>query len=226
MITEKTSKSILIVDDHPLFRKGVADLLEMDPEFELLAEAKSGAEGVELAKSMHPDLILLDLNMRGMDGVETLSRLKQEGLNSLVIILTFSNAEADLVATFRAGADGYLLKDMEPEALLESLRAAARGETVLDPSLSGMLAHAMKALDDTPAANDAALTDREREILALIAAGMSNKKIAQELDISDGTVKVHVKNLLRKLNLRSRLEAAVWALARHEDLPQRDSRHA
>ncbi len=213
---QEGQKSILIVDDHPLFRKGVADLIEMEPEFRLLAEAKSGAEGVELAKSLCPDLILLDLNMHGMDGIETLSRLKREHVSALVIILTFSNQESDLVAALRAGADGYLLKDMEPESLLDNLRAAAHGETVLDPSLSGLLAHAMKDLDDAPAQNDGALTEREREILALIAAGMSNKMIARELHISDGTVKVHVKNMLRKLNLRSRLEAAVWALGRQD----------
>ncbi|MGI9304093.1 MAG: two-component system response regulator NarL [Gammaproteobacteria bacterium] len=204
--------SLIVIDDHPLFRKGVAQLLELDAGFVLAGEASSGRDGVALARETQPDLILLDLNMKGMNGIETLKALKQQEPASLVIMLTVSNAEKDLVRALRAGADGYLLKDMEPEELLDRLRNAIAGETVMDPSLTGMLADALREDNATQPAADATLTDREQEILGLIAAGMSNKMIARELTISDGTVKVHVKNLLRKLNLRSRLEAAVWAL--------------
>lgn len=206
--------SILVIDDHPLFRKGVAQLIEMEEEFSLIGEAQSGKDGIALALVHRPDLILLDLNMKGMNGIQTLKELKQTDLESLVIVLTVSNAEEDLVAALRGRADGYLLKDMEPENLLTQLKSAARGQVVLDPSMTGLLANALREDHPAPPEDDASLTDREQEILALVAEGMSNKLIARELNISDGTVKVHVKNLLRKLHLRSRLEAAVWALGK------------
>ncbi|MGH8501347.1 MAG: two-component system response regulator NarL [Gammaproteobacteria bacterium] len=209
--------SVVVIDDHPLFRKGVAQLLEMDSHFKLVGEAASGEEGVRLALFTRPQLILLDLNMKGMNGIQTLAALKGTDLESLVIILTVSNTEEDLVAAMRNGADGYLLKDMEPEILLDRLRCAARGQMMLDPALVGMLAHALREERPAPPTTDASLTEREGEVLALIAEGLSNKMIARQLDISDGTVKVHVKNLLRKLNLRSRLEAAIWALGKTSD---------
>jgi two-component system nitrate/nitrite response regulator NarL len=211
-MNEKCTHSVLVIDDHPLFRKGVGQLLAMAPEFELIGEAASGREGIEMALSNRPDVILLDLNMNGMSGVQTLVRLKETALNSLVIVLTVSNAEEDLVAALRGGADGYLLKDMEPEVLLAKLRSAAKGQVVLDQALAGMLAHALCEDNRARPLTKANLTEREREILDLLAEGMSNKLIARRLDISNGTVKVHVKNLLRKLNLRSRLEAAVFAV--------------
>ncbi len=208
------SHSILVVDDHPLFRKGAAQLLALDPDFELLGEAASGAEGVEKALALQPDVVLLDLNMKGMDGVQTLQAMRAAGVESLLILLTVSNAEEDVVRAMSAGADGYLLKDMEPEEMLAKLGQALRGQTVIHDSLTGILVRAMREESHAPPPGEAALTEREEQILRLIARGMSNKLIAQELAISDGTVKVHVKNLLRKLNLRSRLEAAVWALER------------
>jgi len=210
------TRSVLIIDDHPLFRKGVAQLLAMAPEFAIVGESASGQEGIDLAFATRPDLILLDLNMRDMNGVQTLSALKEADLNSLVIILTVSNASEDLIAALRSGADGYLLKDMEPEVLLAKLRSAVRGQVVLDQSVAGMLAHALCEDNRARPVADANLTEREHEILELLAAGMSNKLIARRLHIGDGTVKVHVKNLLRKLNLRSRLEAAVWVLGREK----------
>lgn len=206
--------SILVIDDHPLFRKGLTQLLEMERDFVQIGEAASGKEGVELAMRLMPDMILLDLNMKNMDGLKTLKALKECDLEAQIIMLTVSNTEDDLMQALRLGADGYLLKDMEPEVLLNKLRSAAKGQFVLDQSLSGMLANAVRDDTSAPPSDDISLTEREQEILALIAEGMSNKLIARELNISDGTVKVHVKNLLRKLNLRSRLQAAVWALGR------------
>jgi two-component system nitrate/nitrite response regulator NarL len=210
-MTEGSKYSVLIIDDHPLFRRGVGQLLAMDEQFELAAEAASGQEGVDLVRRLQPDLVLLDLNMKAMNGIQTLKAIKQLDSDSLVVMLTVSNAEDDLVAALRTGADGYLLKDMEPEELLVKLKRAAKGQVVLDEALTGLLAHAIR--EDTRASTpeSASLTERELEILTLISAGMSNKLIARELEISDGTVKVHVKHLLRKLNLNSRLEAAVWA---------------
>lgn len=209
---KQSRMSVLVVDDHPLFRKGAGQLLEMDDAFELVGEAASGQEGIELAIGLRPDIILMDLNMKGMNGIHALQKIKVAGLESLVIVLTVSDTEDDLVAALRAGADGYLLKDMEPEELLLKLRRAAQGRVVLDDAVTALVAHALREENQSPSPNDASLTAREEETLSLIAAGMSSKAIARELGISDGTVKVHVKHLLRKLRLSSRLEAAVWAL--------------
>ena len=208
--------SILIIDDHPLFRKGVAQLInDMGNEFKLIGEAQSGKEGIQLALQHKPDLILLDLNMDGMNGIETLIEIKNNEIEAYVIVLTVSNAEEDLVAALRNGADGYLLKDLEPEVLQSKLQSAMQGHMVIDQNLSDLLASSIRHEKNAPPekAEDVSLTNREREILELIAAGKSNKLIARDLNISDGTVKVHVKNLLRKLKVHSRLEAAVWALS-------------
>lgn len=201
---------ILVIDDHPLFRRGVQQLIAMEPDFDLVGEAGGGVEGVRMARDLQPDLVLLDLNMAGMDGLQVLAEIKALDLPTRVVMLTVSNSDEDLVAALRAGADGYLLKDMEPESLLESLREAARGRMVLSDTLTEMLAHALRKDSRPTPVEQAGLTEREREILGLIAQGRSNKLIARELDITEGTVKVHVKHLLKKLNLRSRVEAAVW----------------
>ncbi len=211
----QSENSVLIIDDHPLFRKGVAQLIDdMGNEFKLVGEAQSGMEGVKLALHHNPDLILLDLNMEGMNGIETLVELKKNNIGAYVIVLTVSNAEEDLVAALRNGADGYLLKDLEPEVLQSKLQNVLKGQMVLDQNLSEKLASSIRRdRNATPEKEeDVSLTQREREILELIASGKNNKLIARDLDISDGTVKVHVKNLLRKLKVHSRLEAAVWAL--------------
>ncbi len=213
MMTERYT--LIAIDDHPLFRKGVADLVEMEETLELVGEAAGGEEGVRLARELLPDVILLDINMKGMDGLETLAAIKALDLDSRVIMLTVSDAERDVITALRAGADGYLLKDMEPEDMLSYLREAVAGRIVVSPRLTDLMARALKSEAGGGGAREvASLTEREGEILDLIAKGMSNKLIARELDISEGTVKVHVKHLLRKLNLRSRVEAAVWALTR------------
>lgn len=209
-----TPQRVLIIDDHPLFRRGVIQLMQAVPEFEVVGEASSGQEGIELTQRLNPDMILLDLNMRDMSGVEVLKVIKAGGSDARVVMLTVSDAEADLVASLRAGADGYLLKEMEPEDLIEKLRDAAAGQVTLTERLTALLAHSLRAESQPRDPEAAGLTEQERRILDLIAAGKSNKLIARELDIAEGTVKVHVKHLLRKLNLRSRVEAAVWAIER------------
>ena len=212
----KLDNTVLIIDDHPLFRKGVSQLInDMEQEFKLIGEAPSGEEGIKLALQHNPDLILLDLNMKGMDGIETLIELKKSNIDSFVVVLTVSNDEKDLVSALRNGADGYLLKDLEPEVLKSKLQSVISGQVTIDQNLSEMLASSIRKDKNSSPENkqDASLTTRENEILQLIANGNSNKLIARELDISDGTVKVHVKNLLRKLKVQSRLEAAVWALS-------------
>ncbi len=215
-MAEDTPQTLLVIDDHPLLRRGVAQLVAMDPSCLALAgEAATGREGVELARRLNPDLILLDLNMPDVDGLATLRSLKaMEDLDARVIMLTVSDGQEDVVAALRAGADGYLLKDMEPEDMLEALRDAARGRLVLSEPLTEMLAHALRQDGQPTPKEQANLTDREAQILDLIALGRSNKLIARELEISEGTVKVHVKHLLKKLNLHSRVEAAVWAVKR------------
>lgn len=204
--------SVLIVDDHPLFRKGAAQLLELDERFKLVDEATGGRHGLTLALKLAPDLILLDMNMKDMDGVQTLKAMREAGVESKIIMLTVSNSEKDLVAAMRNGADGYLLKDMEPEDILNKLDGIFLGQPAFSDEMSALLINTLRKDAPTQSMSDASLTEREDEILRLIARGRNNKLIARELGISDGTVKVHVKNLLRKLNLSSRLEAAIWAI--------------
>ena len=212
-MVEQARYSIIAIDDHPLFRKGVADLIEMDDSMILVGEASNGPDGIRLAMLLQPDLILLDINMKGMNGIETLRAIKHTELDSRVLMLTVSDDEEDVIAALREGADGYLLKDMEPEEILQSLRRAAEGRMVVGERLTGLLAEALRGEGKGPDKRTIAnLTSREREILEQIACGLSNKLIAKELHISEGTVKVHVKNLLKKLELHSRVEAAVWAL--------------
>ncbi len=206
--------TVVTIDDHPLFRKGVADLIALDDTLTLVGEAACGEEGLALALELNPDLILLDLNMKGMDGIETLKAIKKTDVDSRVIILTVSDNEEHVVAAFRAGADGYLLKDMEPEQILERLQVAARGRLVISDKLTELLAHALREESAPRDPDKAGLTEREEQILDLIASGLSNKLIARKLKITEGTVKVHVKHLLKKLNLHSRLEAAVWVVDR------------
>ncbi len=201
---------VMMVDDHPLFRKGLMQLFSLEPRLELVAEASSGEEAVKLADECDPDLILLDLNMRGMDGLDTLRAMRAAGVSARIVMLTVSDNNADVVACIRAGADGYLLKDMDPEDILEQVLAATHGKMAISQRLTEILASALRKPDQSGADALSTLTSREYQILQLIADGLSNKLIARELDISDATVKVHVKHLLKKLGMRSRVEAAVW----------------
>jgi two-component system nitrate/nitrite response regulator NarL len=209
---QPVSQRLLVIDDHPLFRKAVLQLVAMAGGFEVVGEASGGREGLELAQGLQPDMILLDLNMKEMSGIEVLKVIKSWGLDARVVMLTVSDDAADLVAALRAGADGYLLKEMEPEDLLAKLQEAAAGQVTLTERLTRLLAHSLREDNKPRDPDQAGLTEQERRTLELIAQGKSNKLIARELDIAEGTVKVHVKHLLRKLNLRSRVEAAVLAV--------------
>lgn len=204
--------TVMVVDDHPLFRKGLKDLFSMDERFEIAGEASSGEEGLERLKDHHVDLVLLDMNMKGMDGIATLKAIRDAEIDSKVVMLTVSDSDEDVIAGLRAGADGYLLKDMEPEKILERLGEAMEGGVVISDNLVSLLARALRGGTTPQSSDDAQLTPRERETVALIQEGMSNKHIARELDIAEGTVKVHVKHLLKKLKLKSRVEIAVWAV--------------
>jgi two-component system nitrate/nitrite response regulator NarL len=208
---------VLLIDDHALVRKGIEELLQ-SRGVQVVASVGSGEEGVRRAKELPADLILLDVKMPGMNGIETLKSLRASGVRAPVVMLTMSREDADLSAALRAGARGYLLKDMEPEELLPALEAAVQGDNVVAQELVGSLAGLVRGDAGAappaprPAAPFAELTPREREILECIADGSSNKMIARALDITDGTVKLHVKAILRKLGVRSRVEAAVAAV--------------
>lgn len=206
------STRILIVDDHPLLRRGISQLVEMEPGLEMAGEAASGEEALSLARELQPDIILLDLNMRGMTGVETLRTLREENSEVCVIVLTVSDSDEDITACLRSGANGYLLKDREPEELVASIRRAADGEIVISEGLGPSLARALTREHRDQGPDIQSLTAREREILTHLARGESNKAIARKLEITEATTKVHVKNLLRKMQMRSRVEAAVWAV--------------
>ncbi len=208
----QTELNVAIVDDHPLFRRGLIQLLGTIPQFQLVGEASCGRDGIDLVKRLKPDVLLLDLNMKDMSGQEVLKEVKAGDLDTRVIMITVSDQAEDLVAALRNGADGYLLKDMEPEEMVASLKAAANGKLTISEALTHILAAALRGQNRPETVREADLTDQEVRILERIATGMSNKVIGRELDIAEGTVKVHVKHILRKLTLKSRVEAAVWAV--------------
>ena len=208
---------VLLIDDHALVRKGIEELLQ-SRGVQVVASVSSGEEGVRRARELSSDVILLDVKMPGMNGIETLRQLRASGIRTPVVMLTMSREDADLRAALHAGAQGYLLKDMESEELLPALEAALRGDNVVAREMVGALAGLVRggagpAPEARPAAAPFAdLTPRELEILEHVAMGLSNKMIARALDIADGTVKLHVKAILRKLGMRSRVEAAVAAV--------------
>ena len=195
---------VLIIDDHPLMRRGIKQLVELEEGFEFVGGAGNGTEGINLALQTSPDLIILDLNMKGLSGLDTLKALRAEGVDARIVILTVSDAKNDIFTFIDAGADGYLLKDTEPDTLLSQLKRIARGEVILSDSIKNLLLERQSAQEPIYS-----LTDREMGVLRLIATGLSNKQIAGQLFISEETVKVHIRNLLRKLNVHSRVAATV-----------------
>ena len=204
---------VLIIDDHALFRVGLQGLLEQRG-IEVADAVASGIEGLQRATELMPDIVLLDLRMPDMGGLEVLKKLRENEPGIPVVMLTTSNEESDLIKSLRSGAQGYLLKDMEPDELVSALRDIENGKNVVAQDLTDALARMVQG--DTNVADDdgpfSELTPREMEILCLLAEGQSNKLIARNLGISDGTVKLHVKAILRKLGIHSRVEAAVIAV--------------
>ncbi|WKT00601.1 response regulator [Gallibacterium salpingitidis] len=199
--------TILVIDDHPLIRRGITQLLQLDKSFEVLAEASNGTEGLALAKKLSPDMIILDLNMKGMSGLDVLKALRLDEIDARIAVLTVSDSRSDIFALIEAGADGYLLKDTEPDTLLVQLKKIAEGQVVLSDTVKQRLLEQHSSKDPLQL-----LTDREMDVLKLIATGLSNKQIASQLFISEETVKVHIRNLLRKLNVHSRVAATVLYL--------------
>jgi len=204
---QQSALTLMIVDDHPLMRRGVRQLLALDPRLEIIAEANNGTEALAEARRQEPDIILLDLNMKGMSGLDTLKALRHEGISSRILVLTVSDARSDIFAMVDAGADGYLLKDSEPEILLGHILQASRGEKVFSEGVASYLDNRQHSADPLRQ-----LTERERDVLQEVARGLSNKEIAAILHISEETVKVHIRNLLRKLDVRSRVAATVMWL--------------
>jgi len=202
--------SILLVDDHPMLRKGVAQLISLEDNLNVIGEVSSGDEAITFAIKQTPDLILLDLNMKGLSGIETLSALKRANTSAKVVIFSVSDSEADVLQALKFNADGYLLKDSEPEELIKKINQALTGEFVISNPLAQILAKSLRPQNKINIF--ASLTQREMENLKLIASGKSNKEIARKLGITEATVKVHNKNLFKKLGLKSRVEAAMWAV--------------
>jgi two-component system, NarL family, nitrate/nitrite response regulator NarL len=205
---------VLIIDDHTLFREGLEGLLTRR-EIDVIASVGDGEEGIRLAQELNPDIVLLDMRMPDINGLGVLSRLNESGMTMPISMLTTSTEERDLVEALRNGARGYLLKDMEPDSLVVALRDIVNGKTIVAPTLAPVLAKVVQGNSPNSDDNDSPfedLTPRETEILGLLAEGQSNKVIARNLGISDGTVKLHVKAILRKLNVHSRVEAAVLAV--------------
>ena len=200
---------LLLVDDHPMMRRGIRQLLELEDDLQVVGEAGNGQEALDLLAELQPDLILLDNNMPQMNGIETLKKIRERGFAGKVLLFTVSDSETDVRDAMRFGADGYLLKDMEPEQLIAQLHEVLQGRLAVSSTLTNVLAQALRSPQGPSQAD---LTDRERQVLRMIAGGLSNKMIGNKLGITEGTVKVHVKNLLHKLGLRGRVEAAVWAL--------------
>lgn len=214
MDTNTKPISVLLVDDHTLFRSGIRSLLQRNADFTVVGEAADGVEGIKRAKQLRPDVVLLDLNMPGMSGLETLQLILQDCPDTAVILLTVSEEAQDLTAALQAGARGYLIKNIDADYLVRAIRRAASGEPVLAEAMTTKLVAHMQggAPKPPPASEIDRLTPREREILACLARGESNKLIARTLDVAESTVKIHVQNILKKLNLTSRVQAAVYAV--------------
>lgn len=205
---------VLLIDDHALFRMGLSELLQRRG-IEVVAALGDCSQGIQAVVEQQPDVVLLDMRMPQMNGLEVLRELKTRQQSMPIVILTTSRDESDVVEALQGGAHGYLLKDMEPDELINSLTDIVAGQTIVASELTMVLARALRG-DKLESVSDATvmdkLTPREQEILCLLADGQSNKVIARNLGISDGTVKLHVKSILRKLQIHSRVEAAVIAV--------------
>ena len=208
--TATSPAKLLLVDDHPMLRRGMSDLLSLEDDVEVVGEASDGKQALAFLQDNQVDLVILDHNMPVLTGIETLKEIKARDIKVKVLLFTVSDSGTDVQEALKLGVDGYLLKDMEPELIIDDIRKILRGELVISPNLASILAQTLR----TPSASDIAgnLTIRELEVIQMIAEGMSNKMIANKLDIAESTVKVHVKHILNKTGLRTRVDAAVWTV--------------
>jgi DNA-binding NarL/FixJ family response regulator len=208
----------MIVDDHALFRRGLEMVLEGEPDIDLVGQASDGAEAVEKAAESLPDIVLMDIRMPRSNGIEACRAVKEAAPSAKIVILTISDEEEDLFEAIRAGASGYLLKDIPLDEVADTVRAVHGGQSLINPSMAGKLLTEFAALarrDDDERAQEVPaprLTEREMQVLKLVARGMNNRDIAKELFISENTVKNHVRNILEKLQIHSRMEAVMVAV--------------
>lgn len=216
---------VLLVDDQPLFRRALATLTSAQFDMVVVGEGENGRDALEKTRALHPDLIVMDVNMPGASGVDGVRAIREAGIGTPIVMLTVSEDDDDLFESIKAGANGYLLKNVRPEELFDDLRGVMRGEAPIAPAVASKLLEALRtggiparaaasgAAPGTGAPNgETALTRRETEILQLVADGLSNKEIANELTITEGTVKNHVHNALEKLHLTNRVQAAAYAV--------------
>ena len=207
---------VMVVDDHALFRRGLQMVLEQEPDIQVVGEASDGAAALAMALETTPDIVLMDVRMPGRGGIETCTAIKDAVPSTKIIMLTISDEEADLYEAIKAGAMGYLLKEISIEEVATAIRAVHGGQSLISPSMASKLlsefASIIKRSDDRPQVPAPRLTDREMEVLRLVAKGMNNRDIAKQLFISENTVKNHIRNILEKLQLHSRMEAVVYAV--------------
>ena len=208
---------VMVVDDHALFRRGMELVLAQEPGMSVVGEASDGAEAVEKARALTPDIVLMDVRMPRRSGLEACRTIHESVPSAKIIMLTISDEEADLYEAIKAGATGYLLKEISIEEVADAIRAVQGGQSLISPSMASKLltefaTMARKDVEAPPPVPTPRLTDREMEVLTLVAKGMANKDIARQLFISENTVKNHVRNMLEKLQLHSRMEAVVYAV--------------
>ncbi|WP_312856057.1 response regulator transcription factor [Nocardioides stalactiti] len=205
---------VLVVDDHELFRRGLTMLLGVEDGIEVVGEASDGAEGTELAVSTAPDVVLLDVRMPKQSGIEACVAIKASSPTTKIVMLTVSDEEADLYEAVKNGASGYLLKDSSIEEVAQGIRVVAEGQSLISPSMAAKLIDEFKTMSRPDRSQGPALklTERELDVLRLVAKGLSNRDVAHRLAISENTVKNHVRNMLEKLQLHSRMEAVMYAV--------------
>ncbi len=211
-MTEKIR--VLLVDDHTLFRSGIKSLLQRNEDFEVVGEAGDGLDGIKRARSLNPDVVLLDLHMPGVSGLEAVKVITEEIPKVRVLMLTVSEDAQDLMDALRAGASGYLLKNIETDMLVDAIRRAAKGESVVSQQMTAKLIQGVRTAPriDTMLAERDRFSPRERDIMASLALGESNKEIARKLNLAESTVKIHVQNIFKKLNMTSRVQVALYAV--------------
>lgn len=208
---------VLLVDDHILFRKGLISLLSAQDDMEIVGECSDGAEALDRARELMPDVVLMDIRMPGVDGLEATRRMTAEMPHVKVVMLTVSEDDKDLFEAIKSGARGYLLKDLEPEDLYHLVRAVAAGEAALSPAMAAKILDEFgpaRAREREEAAQERVITEREKEILGLLMEGLGNKQIAHRLYISESTVRNHIHNILYKLHLENRVQLAIYAYQR------------
>jgi DNA-binding NarL/FixJ family response regulator len=206
--------SILLVDDHAILRDGLKNILSFEEDIRVVGEAVSGEEALKLTEELAPDVIIMDINLPGMNGVETTAVIKGKNPDARILVLTMYTHDEYLMSALKAGADGYLLKDAPSEHVVDAIKAVYRGESMITPSMTKKLVNIH--LQQTQVKKDESnLTDREQEVLVGLVEGLSNKEIADKLFISDKTVKIHVSKIFKKLEVKSRSQAVIYAVQNH-----------